>query len=249
MMKRSQYFLYAVVFGAWVGVMIWAHKKNATRHCEQIYTEIRPLDLFFLEHQRVLSAVEYYASRPILGQPTYYLPLHLVSAALEDNAFVRAAHFYRFHNGSLKIFVDQKVPLARVWREGEREVYLSKEGEIFSLSAHHTPRVPVLHIAGRGDMPREWFLGGEWREAWLFISRLSRDSFWRSQIAQIAQRKNGQWILHGQVGDEKIIFGSLSGQEEKLEKLYAFYTQILPSKGWGRYAQVDLRFHNQIVCK
>jgi cell division protein FtsQ len=68
-------------------------------------------------------------------------------------------------------------------------------------------------------------------------------------IEQIYIDKNGDVILSPRIGNHKVIFGDLKDIEVKFNKLYTFYKNIAPEKGWERYSEVNLKYNNQIVCK
>ena len=68
-------------------------------------------------------------------------------------------------------------------------------------------------------------------------------------IEQIYIAENGDIILCPQVGNLEVIFGDLNNIEEKFHRLLAFYKNIAPHEGWGKYSTVNLKYRKQIVCK
>ena len=50
-------------------------------------------------------------------------------------------------------------------------------------------------------------------------------------------------------GNERFIFGSPSGVDDKLARMEKYYKYILPEKGQGYYKTVNVKFDKQIICK
>ena len=75
-----------------------------------------------------------------------------------------------------------------------------------------------------------------------------RDSFWSAQIAQINITPSRTFEMIPVVGNHLIDFGDGENYKEKFDKLYVFYKEVLGKTGFDKYARVDLRFENEIVC-
>ena len=78
------------------------------------------------------------------------------------------------------------------------------------------------------------------------------DPLFHSLVGQMHLEKNGDFILVPVVGDQKIIFGtahSTQDVESKFEKLKIFYTEAIAYEGWTKYAEINLKYEGQIVCK
>jgi cell division protein FtsQ len=50
------------------------------------------------------------------------------------------------------------------------------------------------------------------------------------------------------LGEQIILFGTGEDASEKLEKLKAFYLQVVKQAGWDTYKTINLKFDNQVVC-
>lgn len=78
---------------------------------------------------------------------------------------------------------------------------------------------------------------------------MHRDPFWQRQITSLQVEDNGKIILGTQIGGHQIEFGKAENIEEKFQKLWLFYSQVMPYKGWNAYHLVNLEFKNQLVCQ
>jgi hypothetical protein len=91
-----------------------------------------------------------------------------------------------------------------------------------------------------------------------FVEFIEADGFWAAQIVQIDIRGGAEssdtWrepelVLIPRAGDHRILLGRLDGGEaERLEKLRRFYLEGLWHEGWNRFAQIDIRYRDQVVC-
>ena len=244
-----------------IALVLWAYHNNTRRYCAELQVDIRPAGLHFIAKEEVTSLVELYARRPVLGQPSLGLFLHDIEQEFMTHDFIETVDLSRLHNGNLNVAIEQKRPLARVWYG--KEAYLSAYGALFPLSKSYTPRVMLLDIekqtgekqtgekqAGeKQEVPRDWSTAAPWQEMYQLVQRLQAHPFWQKQIARIELNRLGYVRLYGQIGDQRIEFGKIEEVDAKLNKLFIFYTQILPAKGWNKYQVVDLRFNNQIVCR
>ena len=59
---------------------------------------------------------------------------------------------------------------------------------------------------------------------------------------------DGEFELVPRVGSQRILLGDGSALEQRFEKLRLFYRDGMPKADWRRYAKIDLRFADQIVC-
>ena len=59
---------------------------------------------------------------------------------------------------------------------------------------------------------------------------------------------NNEVFIIPRVGSQKIHFGTLTDVNKKLGKLYQFYKQTMPVKGWQTYSEISLAYNNQIIC-
>ena len=78
---------------------------------------------------------------------------------------------------------------------------------------------------------------------------IDADPFWKSQVQQVFINDDKEMELVPMVGNQKIIFGDTTCMDEKFKKLLIFYSQGLNTTGWwNKYATINLKFKNQIVC-
>ena len=82
-----------------------------------------------------------------------------------------------------------------------------------------------------------------------FVLFVENDGFWQAQIEQVHVQQNGDVLLTPLVGEHIIEFGTLDNYERKLQKMKAFYEQVLANDNWNKYKTVSLKYNNQVIAK
>jgi cell division protein FtsQ len=101
--------------------------------------------------------------------------------------------------------------------------------------------VPIV----TGRVPLRFATG----ELYDFVLWVEDDDYWRAQIEQIHVVSPKRIELVPRVGSGVIVLGSLENYPLKLRKLKKLYQDGFSSFGWNDYAEVDLRFRGQVVCR
>lgn len=178
--------------------------------------------------------------------------LHKLEMTVQSFGEVAHAEAFRKNSHSIVINLEQRRPTVR-FIKGDVNHYADCSGYLFPV--YHFTDVPVV----TGDLPfdadpsfKGYLPDGqrEWMDGILSLAEfLSRHEYWESVTQQIDIDGNGDIVLYLESGSESVIFGDASGIEEKFRKLEAYYRNILPSAGKGKYSSVNLKFENQIICK
>jgi len=150
---------------------------------------------------------------------------------------IKNAEVYSNQEGVMNINLQQRKAVVRI-KTDNSDYYLDEQGIKMPLSIEYTPRVLVV----TGDVNES-----DHSIIFSFVERINKDKFWKSQITQL-HFNNKEAIIIPRVGSQKIDFGTLTDVNEKLGKLYQFYKQVMPVKGWQTYSEISLAYNNQIVC-
>ena len=81
---------------------------------------------------------------------------------------------------------------------------------------------------------------------------ISQNSFWTSQVAQIdvaPSDADGSWEFEmvPVVGNHLVKLGSGENIEQKFNRLFIFYKQVLARSGFDKYKTIDVRYTGQVV--
>ncbi|MBL4624898.1 MAG: hypothetical protein JKY42_07140 [Flavobacteriales bacterium] len=175
---------------------------------------------------------------------------------LNNNSSINHAEVYSTIDGVLKIELDQRNPILRVFTEDGDGYYVDEKGWMMPLSNKFTARVVVAN----GAVKTSFALGYKMnvmdeaqedqslKDLYQLASFIDKDSFWNAQIVQLYVKENGDLELIPRVGNHEILFGKAEQVEEKFDKLMIFYKKGLSKTGWNRYKTINLKYNNQVVC-
>ena len=165
-------------------------------------------------------------------------------------------------NGLVKVDVKQRNPIIRVINADGDSYYIDDEGKLMPLSDKYTMKVLVAngnimepysrrYMYSMEDMGKDTLLNktSMLDELYAVAKYIDTSSFWKAQVQQVYINSERDMEIVPLAGDQKIIFGDTTCMEEKFKKLLTFYQQGLNTTGWwDKYAVINLKFKNQIVC-
>ena len=166
-----------------------------------------------------------------------------IEEAVRKNDFVSKVECYKSANDKLCVKVELRTPIMYVVPDGQDGYFIDVQGKIIPNKNY----VENLIIAS-GNID-ERYASTRLAE---FGQFLSTNEFWNNQIQQIYVQKNkkGEHIVEliPRVGDHIVSLGTIDDYERKLRKLKTFYEKAMSTVGWNKYAKVDLKYGDQIIC-
>ncbi len=165
---------------------------------------------------------------------------------IEENLFVKECEIARNLQGDVFVEVALSKPIARFVRADRADFYIDSLGKIMPAVDWYTARVPL--VAWEKDSISPDFQRED-RDLLAFLNEVHAKPFWRSEISEVFLDKNRMATLYLQAGAHRVILGKLTNFRDKLEKLWTFYMEILPVKGWNAYKTISLQYDNQIICE
>ena len=247
-----------LVFCAFGAYFFFAQKLYSANAPAQLCKEVKVTLLDSLQNRFVTQAEVLDIMDNFLGKSTGKrvdeIDLYLTEQLLNQRSAIKVSQASITREGELRIDITQRKPVLRIQTKNGG-FYVDESQYVFPLVSSFTSYVPIVsgHIPFemdadyRGSLVKE---STDWMGQIMELGNfMSMDPFWNAMIEQIYIDKNGDVILSSRVGDHKIIFGDLKDIEGKFNKLYTFYKNIAPEKGWGRYSEVNLKYKDQIICK
>jgi len=175
---------------------------------------------------------------------------------------VKQVNVYKQLGGDWSIDVWLRRPIARIFNRHDESFYLDSEGEIVRSTHFHSARTVVVsgYINDRITSPgvAEIINNDSLKsirkldDVYRISNYVCNDPLMRSLIGQIHLTKQGDFILIPIVGEQKIVFGSATTEQEvrqKFEKLKVFYKEAIPYEGWNKYEEINLKYDKQLVCR
>ncbi len=182
--------------------------------------------------------------------PASQVNLAALENKLKATEYVHQAQVWFAANGTLKVRVKLRRPIARFLDHKRNSFYLDDKLTVMPLHRNRTARTLMVygycteHLelgATEIDQPKEALLP--------IIEYIDQSDVLKKQIADIFVHKNNRITLMPEFGNLPIELGEPTQGIEKLKKLEHFLTHVLPKSGWKHYRQIDLSYAGQIVAK
>lgn len=230
-----------------IALLIAAVSKKKEEICKGYDITIHGAsEQLFLEKSDILEMIP---ANTIENMPASSLDLRKMEEKLERHAWVREAQLFIDNNSILKIRVSEREPVARVFTVAGNSFYIDSACGRLPLTDKIAVRLPVFTgfpsegtRMGKADKA----LMHQVRDMSLFISS---QPFWSAQIAQVDITPQRNFEMMPTVGNHIIEFGDGSGIEEKFQRLFVFYQQVLGKSGLNGYERVNVQFARQVIGK
>lgn len=244
-----------MVLGGWLLVisgiatlLVAANNKREDHVCKDILIGIKGNEgKFYVEKEDVLNLIEKTVGGSLLHRNIRSINLNKLESELKTNAWIRHAELYFDSKDALHVFVEEREPIARVFTNAGNSFYMDSSGARMPLLDKMSIRVPVItgFTSARKFNAADSALLKQTKQVVQFI--YSND-FWNAQIGQIDITAEREFELIPVIGDHIIRLGDGENIEEKLNRLYVFYKQVMSKVGFNKYAALDVEFKGQVVA-
>ena len=177
-------------------------------------------------------------NQPVKNQVKSLINLPLLEDEVKKHPMIAQAEVSLSVEGKMKVSVEQRKPLARVFDESGDVFYLDEQGARMPLSKRYAARV-LLVDNREGNM--------SYKELFPLIERIYKDEFLSKTITTVSKKDN-DIVLNSRFNNQKVALGDLINIKQKLKKLkvyYAFAEKDIVAK---TFKKINLKYHNQIVC-
>lgn len=230
-----------------IALLIAAVSKKKEETCKGYDISIHGAsEQLFLEKTDILEMIP---ARAIQNVRAASLDLRKMEEKLEKHAWVREAQLFIDNNGILKVKIEEREPVARIFTATGGSYYIDSACERLPLTDKIAVRLPVFTgfpAEGTRLSTADKILLRQVRDMSAFISK---DPFWSAQIAQIDITPQRNFEMVPTVGNHIIEFGDGNDIEGKFRRLFMFYEQVLSKRGLNGYERVNVQFARQVIGK
>lgn len=229
-------------------LLIAANRRQKEHECKQVLIGIkRTGDKFYIEKEEVLKLMERTANGSLLQKSVATIDLAKLEKALKTNPWIKNAQLYFDNREALHVFVEEREPIARVFTTAGNSFYIDSSGNKMPLLDKMSVRVPVV-TGFTNDKKFNATDSDLLIEVKQVASFIYTNEFWNAQIGQIDITPEKKFELIPVVGDHIIKLGDAENIDEKLNRLYIFYKQVLSKVGFNKYAALDVEYDGQVVA-
>jgi cell division protein FtsQ len=242
--------IWVIAGGGFVVLLIAAVNSRNHQVCKGYDIEIKndgstPAFIDKKDIERVLTANK---SIVLKNKPVKTIDLGIVEARLKKEPWVKDAEIFFDNNEMLKVKIEQRQPIARIFSSSGGSFYIDSTGQRLPLSEKLSARLPVFTAypleSKKNRTPAERKLVQDIKDLSLF---LLSDPFWMAQIAQIDITPAKEFEMIPTVGNHVIEFGDGTDHKEKFAKLFLFYKEVLTKAGMNKYERLKVQYQNEVV--
>jgi len=184
--------------------------------------------------------VDYLGGLEIVSEDSLLKSISYIESTLNHHSSVKNAEVYSDISGNVVINIIQRTPIIRVKNSRFKNgFYIDKRGKIMDSSEDYSAN--VLVATGNIDLK-------DTIDLFKLAAFINEDDFWSEHIVEIKVTDNKEIELVIGFGSHIVEIGDLYDLENKLDNLFIFYRDALPTMGWDRYKNINLKYKNQIVC-
>jgi cell division protein FtsQ len=233
-----------------VFLLISAMQVKREKKCKGLEVNIDGVsNNFFIDAKDVEVIINRFAGGGTKGKPLNNFRLWEMENALKRNVWIKSAQIYFDNNDILKVDVEEREPIARVFAINDFTFYVDSSLAMLPLSEKFSARVPVFtgfpadtKVLSKKDSA---LLAGI-RQLSLLIGG---DNFLNALIEQVDITAERNFEMIPKIGNQLILFGDATNANQKFEKLKLFYKQVMSKAGWSRYNVIDLQYKDQVVAR
>jgi cell division protein FtsQ len=243
--------MWLVIGSGMLTLLIAAMDKQKKELCKgyEIRIKTDKAGEFFLDQEGVGKLLKASVKGNIKGKVKAGFNLLQMEQTLEKSVWIKDVQLYFDNHAVLHVTVKEREPVARLFTEGGKSFYMDADNHFMPLSEKTIAKVPVFTgFPDKKNIKDSVLLNG--------VNGLARyistHAFWSSQVAQVDITNEcgaGCWEFEmiPVVGRHVVKLGDGNDLDQKFQRLFAFYEQVLNRAGFDHYKTIDVRFAGQVI--
>ena len=241
--------LWVLVGSASIVLLVSAVHNKEIKVCRGVEINISGVsNNFFIDKTDVYNIIKNFGGDSTQKKSLVSIDLGRIEKALEKDLWVKNAELYFDNNNFLKVSVEEREPIARLFTVTGNTFYIDSSCMILPLSDKFSARLPVF----TGFTSDARILAKDDSALLCSIKKMSikilSDTFLMAMIDQVDINTNRSFELVPKLGRQRIIFGDAVDVDIKFDKLKLFYKDVITQSGWNRYKTINLQYKNQVVA-
>ncbi len=216
----------------------------------------RPANGGFLEYKRTFSMIMKLTDS-IPGKSLSRLDVYKLKNNLKSNPYVAGVEVYTTLEGLLKVDLEEREALVRVFDSTNQSAYIDTRGYLIPLHPDFSARViiangcfdyPPLMPNSNARLSSKLYKTSKLNEIFRLSQSLVADKFLNAFIAQVYVDSLGEFELTPRLTNTNIVIGKLDDLDVKLKNLRIFFLTKAEKTELNDYKTISLKYKNQIVC-
>jgi cell division protein FtsQ len=251
--------VWLLLFSGLIVTLGFVNKEQKAAPCKEIDISIdhsKSTDDNFIDENDIKTIV-YDKGDSLVGHPLATLNIAQMEKVIRNNPYVQNAEVYETIDGKIKIDVQQRKPLLRIFNSHFESFYIDEKGTYMPTSEKYAANVMVASglikepfrirtlNTGSKDTSYKKTIVDDLYQLALFIEK---DALLKSLIVQVYVNEDNSIELTPRVGTSQILLGTIENMQEKLKNLLIVYQKGFTKTGWDQYETINLNYKNQVVC-
>lgn len=263
-MKKAKKILFIItiilVLGGVIALIVVVGKVHKQTMCKELSINIRytNADNFISERQVRLMAEN---ATQIKALPIDKIDIPTLKQAIEKHPYASHVDVKTSIDGVLRISMEQREALVRVFNQDGNSFYIDKEGVLLPILNGTSARL----ITANGFIAQQYTAENRYKliepntdsiqlasnplfKIYKLALFINKDEFLKAFVEQIFINQRNEIEIVPKIGDQLILVGDIDRLDEKFMYLKAFYHSNTIKGSWNKYATISLKYKNQIVC-
>jgi cell division protein FtsQ len=240
--------LWCLLGGSGLAILIAAINAKNSSLCQGLEIEINGGNRAqFLNKKDLTSMLENEGLKDLQNKKTTSIDLLKMENLLKKNNWIRDAQLYFDNNQKLKIRIQERQPLARIFTVSGNSYLIDSSGIQMAIPERTVFRLPVFtgYPGEKFGLRRDSALDHQIKDLAMF---LNKDPFWSNQIQEVNISTTKTFLMTPLIGNQQIIFGDGSDYENKFHRLFIFYKEVISQTGFEKYTGIILAYTNQVIA-
>lgn len=230
-----------------IGFLFIAAKKKGDKLCKGINVQVSEnAKQVFVDEQGIVIEVGEGGGKK--GIPIDDIDLRNIEIKLRKDPWVTDAKLYFDNNQILQVNLKESDPIARIFTRNGNSFFIDSNKNYLPTNRNVLARVPVFtgFTSDRQKLSTpDSLLLEQIKEIAKYIIK---DSIWMSFVSQINITSNAIFQIVPTVGNSIITIGNADNINDKFNRIYSFYHQVLTKTGINRYKKIDVQYSGQVVA-
>jgi len=240
--------LWCLLGGGVLALLVAAINSKNSSGCQGLEVEINGGGKArFLNKKDLMVMLENNGLKDWRNKKAASFNLLQMESLLKRNSWVRDVQIYFDNNQILKIRIQEREPVARLFNTSGLSFFIDSSGVQMPLSERNVFRLPVFtgYPSEKFGTRKDSALNSQIKN---LASFLNRDAFWSGQIQEVHILGGKNFQMTPLIGNQLIEFGDGSDLENKFRRLLIFYREVIAKTGFEKYTGINLAFANQVIA-
>lgn len=245
--KRIISFTWLLVGFATIALLFIGASSKSDKKCSDINVEVTvKAQQVFIDVQGIRRQIAEAGGKP--GTPLAQINLSVIEKRLRKNPWIKDIKLFFDSDQVLQAKLEESDPVARIFTESGKTFYIDSNANHLPMNSNIVARIPVFT-----GFPSDKIVLSKPDSAILLDIKemanfLISSDFWNDFTSQVNYEPATGLTILPAIGSQKIIIGNAENLQQKFNRLYSFYRQVIVRTGLAAYDQIDVQYAGQVVA-